>query len=245
LTRKRVLITGAARGIGRAVTVATAEAGAFVGINYLTSAVAAAELHERFSDRSVLLRADIREPAAVTAMVEEFVGRAGGVDVLVNNAGIIDAKLLVRNTPEGIRNVVVTNLLGSIFATQSVMRHMVRQRNGLIIFHSSIAVDQPRPGLAAYSAAKAGVEAFARSVALEYRKRGVRTVCLRLGPFRTDMHAAHTDAEKQQIESRILAGRVPDPDTVARFIGSLIATEDTLLDGSVVSLDSGYSLGLD
>jgi 3-oxoacyl-[acyl-carrier protein] reductase len=242
---KRILITGAARGIGRAVAEAAANAGAVVGVNYLTSEAAAADLRARFPKQVVLLRADIRDPAAVEAMMTQFMEQAGGLDVLVNNAGVAEAKLLFRQTAEDIRNAVDTNLIGSILTTQAALGPMLRQRGGLVIFHSSVAADQPRPGLAAYSAAKAGVEAFARAVALEYRKRGIRTVCLRLGPFQTDMYTARPDAERQRIEAQMLAGRVPGADAAARFIMSLILSEDTLLDGSVVSLDSGSSLGAD
>jgi NAD(P)-dependent dehydrogenase (short-subunit alcohol dehydrogenase family) len=240
---KRILITGAARGIGRAVAEAAASAGAVVGVNYLTSEAAAADLLSRFPGRVVLLKANVRDSTAVEEMMTRFTQQAGGIDVLVNNAGVAEARLLFHQSPAEIRTAVDTNLLGAIFTTQAALGPMSRQGGGLIVFHSSVAADQPRPGLAAYAAAKAGVEAFARAVALENRKRGIRTVCLRLGPTQTDMYAARPEAERQRVEARILAGRVPDPEAVARFISSLIRSEDTLLDGCVIVLDSGYSLG--
>src|SRR5205814_809045 len=147
--------------------------------------------------------------SAVSAMVTSFTTQAGGIDVLVNNAGVAQSVLLLRQPAAGIQDTVATNLLGSIYATQAALGHMVRQRGGLIIFHSSMAVESPRPGLAAYAATKAGLEAFARSVGLEYRKRGVRTACLRLGPIQTEMYAVRPEPERQQIEARLLANRVP------------------------------------
>jgi NAD(P)-dependent dehydrogenase (short-subunit alcohol dehydrogenase family) len=101
---KRILVTGAARGIGRAVAEAAARAGAVVGVNYLTSEAAAADLHARFPNHVVLLRADIRDPATVEAMMTEFTEHAGGLDVLVNNAGVAEAKLLFRQTAGQTRN---------------------------------------------------------------------------------------------------------------------------------------------
>jgi 3-oxoacyl-[acyl-carrier protein] reductase len=242
---KRILITGASRGIGRAIAELAAAAGARVGVNFLASEAAANELRDRFPDRVILLKADVRDSSAVSAMMTAFIAEAGRIDVLVNNAGVAQPALLLRQPAAEIQSTVATNLLGSIYATQAALGHMVRQRGGLVIFHSSIAVESPRPGLAAYAASKAGLEAFARSVGLEYRKRGVRTVCLRLGPVRTEMYAARAEPERQQIEARLLANRVPGPDAVARFIGALFCSEDTLLDGSVVTLDSGYSLGVE
>lgn len=243
---QRILITGAARGIGRAVAEAAAAAGAVVGVNYRTSEAAAGDLRDRYPEHVVLLKADVRDPVAVAEMVLAFAARAGGIDVLVNNAGAVaETGLLVRQPAAALRDTVETNLLGAVYATQAALGVMVRQRRGLILFHSSIVADQPRRGLAAYAAAKAGVESFARSVGVEYRKRGIRTVCLRLGPIQTDMYAARPEGERQMIEARLVAGRVPPPEAVARFIVSLVASEDTLLDGSVVSLDSGYSLGAD
>jgi 3-oxoacyl-[acyl-carrier protein] reductase len=166
----------------------------------------------------------------------------------VNNSQqlqLTEVKLLVRQTVADIRRPVETNLLGAIHTTRAALPHMIRQRAGLMVFHSSVAAVQPRPGLAAYAAAKAGLESFARSVALEYRKRGIRTVCLRLGPFRTDMYSRVPEGEQRYIAERILAGRVPGPEAVARCVTALMVSEDSVLDGCVVSLDSDYSLGGD
>jgi 3-oxoacyl-[acyl-carrier protein] reductase len=100
---KRILITGASRGIGRAIAETAAGAGAVVGVNYLTSEPAATELLDRFPDRVILLKADIRDPVAVSEMVTAFTKRTGGIDILVNNAGVAESVLLLRQTVAAIQ----------------------------------------------------------------------------------------------------------------------------------------------
>src|SRR5262245_48558930 len=128
---KRVLITGASRGIGRAIAERVLSAGGVVGVNYLSGMSAAEEIAGRYPGRAIPLQADVRDPEAVVGMVDRFVREAGGIDVLVNNAGFAAPKLLLRKALADLRRELDTNLLGPILVTQAALPQMLRQRSGL------------------------------------------------------------------------------------------------------------------
>jgi 3-oxoacyl-[acyl-carrier protein] reductase len=242
---KRVLITGATRGIGRAIAEQVLAAGGLVGVNYLAAEASAQEIAVRYPARAIPVQADVRDHEAVGRMVDRFISEAGGIDILVNNAGFAAPKLLLRKAVADLRCELETNLLGTILVTQAALPQMIRQRAGLIAFITSTSVDQLRPGLTGYAASKAGVEAFARTLALEYRSRGIRALCLRLGPVRTEMFSGtQTEAEEAQLQARMLGGRLPTSDEIAPLIAVLLSDAAKLADGCVITLDAGFSLGL-
>jgi NAD(P)-dependent dehydrogenase (short-subunit alcohol dehydrogenase family) len=241
---KRVLITGASRGIGRAIAEQVLSAGGIVGVNYLSAVSAAEEVAGRYPGRAILLQADVRDPEAVGGMVDRFIRETGGIDVLVNNAGFAAPKLLLRKALADLRRELDTNLLGPILVTRAALPQMLRQRAGLVAFITSTSTDQPRPGLTGYGPSKGGVEVFARTLALEYRSRGIRALCLRLGPVRTEMFSdTQTDAEATQLQARMLGGRMPTPEEVAPLITVLLSDAAELADGCIITLDAGFSLG--
>jgi 3-oxoacyl-[acyl-carrier protein] reductase len=240
---KRVLITGASRGIGRAVAERVLSAGGVVGVNYLTSADAAAEVVGRYPGRAIPLQADVRDPEAVTGMVSRFVQEAGGIDVVINNAGFGDNTFLLRKALPNLRRELETNLLGPILVTQATLPQMLRQKGGLVAFVTSVSVQHPRAGQTLYSTTKAGVETFAQNFAKEYRSRGIRAICLRLGPVRTDMLAMVGDEAIAQMGGTMAIGRVMTPDEIAPLIAYLVSDAAVLANGCVVTLDSGFSLG--
>lgn len=240
---RRILITGASRGIGRAIAQVAAGAGATVGANYLSSANEAQLLQEEFPDHIHLFQADVKDPTAVNCMVEEFEKKFGAIDVLINNAGVSELLLFLRQNEESVRLAVETNILGTIYTTQAVLKGMVKQQSGLIVFHSSVAAEQPRSGQSVYAATKSAIEAFSKGIGIEYRRRGIKTVCMRFGPVRTEMYESCKIIERERIEERLIDNSPSTPKEVAEFFMSSILENETLLNGSTITLDRGYLLG--
>lgn len=182
LEGKRIVVTGAGRGIGRAIALACARAGAVVGVNYRASEAGAREIHEKHPARTVLLPFDVREPDAVAAAVARFRGAAGGIDGWVNNAGVNRPDLLVASDLGKIREQIEVNLVGAIVCARAVLPVMLEQRAGVILNVSSVAAARPVRGQAVYAATKGGLEALTRALAVEYARKGVRVHALRPGP---------------------------------------------------------------
>jgi 3-oxoacyl-[acyl-carrier protein] reductase len=169
---KTALITGGSRGIGRAIALRLAKEGVRIAVNYKTNEEAAqwvVNAVEEMGGEAIAVDADVSQSAAVEDMVKRVLDSWGSVDILVNNAGIIHDSLLMRMTEEVWDDVVNTNLKGTFNCTKAVLRFMVRQRWGRIINVVSVVGLEGNPGQSNYAASKAGVIAFSRSIAKEWR----------------------------------------------------------------------------
>jgi 3-oxoacyl-[acyl-carrier protein] reductase len=227
LEGKRVVVTGASRGIGRAIAIACAQRGATVGINFHRSEKEAHEVAERIGARAMLLRFDVGAPAAVAAAFASFLDRTGGIDVLVNNAGIIRPSLLVSASDADIDAVIRTNVIGTITCTRAVIPSMLRQRAGVILNVGSVAAEQPWKGQTVYAATKGAIEAFTRAVAAEYGRKGIRCECISPGPVDTEMFAA----------TKALAGEgVLDSTPWQRF-----STPEEVAELAIHTIDGGFA----
>jgi 3-oxoacyl-[acyl-carrier protein] reductase len=245
LSGRRILVTGATRGIGRAVAEACLDAGAgVVGVNYVRSDDAAAELVARFGRRVRPLRFDVGDPAAVAAGVAAFAAEdASPIDGLVNNAGISRPKLLISAGVEDLLEQVRVNVTGTLLCSRAVIGHMVRTRTaGAIVNIGSVAAARPVSGQAAYAASKGAVEALTRVLAVEYGRRGIRVNCVSPGVVATGLQAAVTDTVLEAARRRSFAGRFATAEEVARVVVRLLADESRYVTGTSHTIDGGYLL---
>ena len=240
---KRVIVTGASRGIGRAIAIACAEAGALVGVNFHRGDADACDVAGRIGPRAVLLRFDVGDASAVSAAFQEFAHRAGGIDALVNNAGIIRPSLLATAPVEDVGEVVRTNLLGTILCTRAALRPMLTQRSGVILNVSSVAAKRPVRGQAVYAATKGAIEAFTRAVAVEYGRKGIRCHCIRPGPVDTQMLAPTNVIAGDAVLDRIPLKRCVTPTEVADLAVFLLSGRAAAMTGTVHTIDGGFIAG--
>ena len=247
LEGNRILVTGAGRGIGRAIARACAREGAVVGVNYRTSERAALDLCaeiEREDGRAAYpLAFDVSDPQAVERGVEEFCERAGGIDVLVNNAGRFDGGLLVTMPVESIQRLLSVNLAGAIYCARAALPHFLRQRSGLVLNIGSVSATRPNQGQSVYVAAKGALEAFTRALAVEYARKNIRALCLCPGPIATEMLAATQAIAGDRMEKRIPLGRLGTAEETARFAVFLLSGQMAFASGSIHALDGGYLVG--
>ncbi len=244
LADKRVVITGASRGIGRAIALACAREGAIVGINVHRSEEEArslaAEIVASGAKAPLLLPFDVSDPGAIAAGIEAFTVAHQRVDALVNNAGVNLPGLLVAAEDARIHAQIEVNLLGPIFATRAVLPVMMRQRAGVILNVSSVSAVRPVRGQSIYAATKGGLESFTRAIAVEYGKKGIRALCLRPGAVDTAMLAATRELGEEELLARVPLKRVAEAGEVADLAVFLLSDKARYLTGSEHAIDGGY-----
>jgi 3-oxoacyl-[acyl-carrier protein] reductase len=240
LQGKVALVTGASRGIGRATALALAAEGAKVVVNYANSQAAAnqvvAEI-EAMGSEAIALAADVSHADQVEALVNAAMGKWVQIDVLVNNAGITRDTLLLRMKPEDWQAVINLNLTGVFLCTRAVSKIMLKQRSGRIINITSVAGQMGNVGQANYSAAKAGVIGFSKTVAKELASRGITVNAVAPGFITTDMT---NDLKSDEILKFIPLGRYGQPEEVAGMIRFLAADPAAAyITGQVMNVDGG------
>ena len=243
--RRAALVTGGAKGIGRAVCLALAEKGMDIAVNYAGSAAAAEETAaacRALGVRAVTLQADVRRPENCQKLVEDTVAALGRIDVLVNNAGITADTLMLRMTEADFDNVLATNLKGAFFCTKAASRHMMRQRYGRIVSISSVVGLHGNAGQTNYAAAKAGLIGLTKSVAKEYAARGITANVVAPGFIDTDMTAAMPDSARAAAAASIPAGKVGDAKDVAAAVAFLAGEQAGYITGQVLCVDGGMGM---
>jgi 3-oxoacyl-[acyl-carrier protein] reductase len=240
LTRRVAVVTGASRGIGRAIATALARQGAAV-------ACAARGENARETVDAIataggvadLLAVDVTQPGEVERGVAEVLERRGRIDILVCNAGIARDQLLLRMKREDWDAVLATNLTSAFLLTQAVLKPMLRQRSGRIIAVSSVVGQMGNAGQANYAASKAGLIGFCKSTAREVASRGITVNVVAPGLIDTDMTRALTGDAKQDWSDRIPLGRLGTPEDVAGAVCFLASDEASYITGHVLAVNGG------
>ncbi|RIX51860.1 3-oxoacyl-[acyl-carrier-protein] reductase [Paenibacillus nanensis] len=242
LEGKKALVTGASRGIGRAIAIALAEAGADVAINYSGSEAAAAETAaavEALGRRAVLVKANVGKADEFEAMVKDVIDQLGAIDILVNNAGITRDNLIMRMKEEEFDQVIETNLKGVFNGIKAVTRPMMKQRSGRIINISSVVGVLGNPGQANYVAAKAGVIGLTKASARELASRGITVNCVAPGFIQTDMTDKLPEDMKASLSAQIPLARLGDAADIANAVRFLASDAAAYMTGQTVHVDGG------
>lgn len=240
LREQVAIVTGASRGIGRAIALELATLGANVVVNYASSSAAAQQVAEEIAAHggsAIALAADVSKADQVDALLNAVMEKWKRVDILVNNAGITRDTLLLRMKPEDWQAVIDLNLTGVFLCTRAISKVMLKQRSGRIINIASVAGQMGNPGQANYSAAKAGVIGFTKTVAKELAPRGITVNAVAPGFIATDMTS---DLKADEILKYIPLGRYGQPEEVAGLVRFLAADPAAAyITGQVFNIDGG------
>lgn len=242
LEGKVSLVTGASRGLGRAIALRLASLGSKVAINYLASEQAAASLLKEIEaggGEAMLAKANVADAKEVRVMVREVVGRWEKLDILVNNAGIVKDDLLPRMADEAWDEVINTNLRGAYLCTKFAVRSMMEQLWGRVINIASLAGLVGNMGQANYSAAKGGLIAFTKSVARELGSRNITVNAIAPGFIATGMTDKLPQETRNAILSRIPLQRFGTPEDVAELVAFLSSDRAGYITAQVICIDGG------
>jgi 3-oxoacyl-[acyl-carrier protein] reductase len=242
LANKVAIVTGSGRGIGKAIALKLAEAGATVVVNDVAETVnSVAEEIKAMNRQSLAVVADISSAPDVARLVDTTIATYGRVDILVNNAGITRDQLLLRMSDEDWDRVLNVNLKSVFLCTRAVLKHMVKQRWGRIVNISSIVGIIGNPGQANYASAKAGIIGFTRTIAKEVASRGITVNAIAPGFIDTEMTQKLPEEWKQQLKSRIPVGYLGTPRDVAEAVAFLASEEARYITGQVLNVDGGMA----
>ncbi|MFD2638241.1 3-oxoacyl-[acyl-carrier-protein] reductase [Piscibacillus salipiscarius] len=242
LDGKVALVTGASRGIGKAIALELASKGANVVVNYAGSqerAEAVAQEIKQLGQEAVAVQANVASPDEVKQLVKTTTDEFGSIDILVNNAGITRDNLLMRMKEDEFDDVIDTNLKGVFNCVKAVTRPMMKQRGGKIVNVASVVGVTGNPGQTNYVAAKAGVIGMTKSVAKELAARNINVNAVAPGFITTDMTDALSDEAKQGMHDMIPLNRLGEPEDVARVVRFLASEDSDYITGQTIHVDGG------
>jgi len=242
LSGKVALVTGSARGIGKTIVERFAAEGAVVVLSDVTNEAAAAETLAAIvgaGGKGMVEMFDVGDAALVDAAVQRILAEQGRIDILVNNAGITRDNLLMRLSEEDFDAVLRTNLKGTFLLTKAVSRHMMKQRSGRIINLSSVVGQMGNAGQSNYSAAKAGIIGFTKSMARELASRGVTVNAIAPGFIMTAMTAALPENVRNGFLNQIPMGKFGTPEDVAELTVYLASDGASYVTGQVIGINGG------
>jgi 3-oxoacyl-[acyl-carrier protein] reductase len=240
LAGKKIMVTGSSRGIGAGIARLLADEGARVCITYSSSEAQAREVLASLKGSGHLMVAlQVGDEASVTAAFATVLEAFGGLDGLVNNAGITRDQLLLRMKEEDFQAVLDTNLKGTFLCTKAVLKPMMKARAGSIVNITSVIGQSGQAGQANYAASKAGTEAFAKSIAQEVGSRGIRVNCVAPGFIVTDMTDKLSEDQKNAILAKIPLEKLGATDDVAHAVAFLLSDKARYITGHTLSVNGG------
>ena len=239
---RNAIVTGGTRGIGRSIALGLARNGVNVAITYISNDDKAKEVIDeikKFEVKGIAVKADISEEKDVKNMVELVLKQFDSVDILINNAGITKDGLLVRMKSEDWDSVINTNLRGTYLVTKAVSKSMIRQKSGIIVNIASVVGLTGNAGQSNYSASKAGIIGFTKTVAKELGGRGIRVNAVAPGFVKTDMTEILKDDVKKKMIDSIPLKRCAEPEDIANAVLFLCSREAIYITGQVINVDGG------
>lgn len=239
------LVTGASRGIGRAIAVALASEGAMVVVDYNGSAARAEEVVDQIrkdGGKAEALQCNVADHSACKTMIDDVIGRFGRLDILVNNAGITRDGLLMKMSEEDFDTVIDTNLKGAFNCIKHVSRQMIRQKGGRIISISSVSGVMGNAGQANYSASKAGIIGLTKAAARELARKGVTVNAVAPGFIQTEMTEVLSEAVKTAVTEEIPMKHFGRPEDIAQTVLFLASKEAGYITGQVICVDGGMAM---
>lgn len=242
LKDKTAIVTGASRGIGRAIALELAGRGCNVVVNFAGNEAAAFEtvkMCEEAGVKAVAMKGDVSDEAAVNEIVTAAQEQFGSIDILVNNAGITRDNLMLRMSADDFDEVISKNLRGAFLMTKYAGKIMLKQRSGRIVNISSIVGLHGNAGQANYSASKAGIIGLTKTTALEYASRGITANVIAPGFIDTDMTKALPDKVKESMLTRIPAGKFGEPEDIAKAVAFLASDDARYITAQVLGVDGG------
>jgi 3-oxoacyl-[acyl-carrier protein] reductase len=247
LSNKVAIVTGSARGIGKAIALKLAEVGADIVVNDIPAAAAALENTANeiraLNRKALAVTADVSSPPDVARLVEAAISTMGRIDILVNNAGVARDQLLVRMSDEDWDTVLNIDLKSAFLCSRAVIRHMMKQRWGRIVSIASVVGIMGNAGQANYAAAKAGVIGLTRSIAKEVGSRGITANAIAPGFIETRMTEQLDEKQRQVLLQRIPLQSIGTPRDVAEAVAFLASEEARYITGQVLGVDGGMALG--
>ncbi len=243
LQGKVAIVTGATRGLGKAIAIELAKEGARVVLTYHSKEDLAQEVVTEICDAggtALCYKVDVGERKEVEQMVEDVLRRLETVDILVNNAGVNRDALLMSLEEDDWEAVIRTNLGGVFHCTKAVAQQMVFQKRGRIINISSVAGEKGGRGQSNYAASKGGVNAFTRSIAMELAPKGITVNAVAPGVVETKMSGEVIRRAKDRILDSIALKRLGTPEEIARVVAFLASDESSYITGEVIRVDGGF-----
>jgi len=241
LTERVALVTGGAQGIGKAVALLLARNGADVVVSdvNLEKAEETSREVEALGRQAMAIRVDVSRLDDVEGMVQTLLDRFGKIDILINNAGIARDKLILRMTEEDWDAVLAVNLKGTFNCTKAVIRHMSKQRWGKIVNIASVVGEMGNTGQANYSASKAGVIGFTKTMAREFAQRGINVNAIAPGYIQTPMTDALPEKAREELKRMIPMERLGQPEDVAHAVLFLVSEASSYITGHVLNVNGG------
>ncbi len=243
LSGKKIFVTGGSRGIGAAIVKTLAEQNAQVAFTYTGNEEASLNIIKTLHGAGhFCLKLDISNEESVESCVAEVLQKWTTVDGVVNNAGITKDQLLLRMKSEDFLNVIQTNLTGTFFVTKAFSKSMLKARTGTFVNISSVIGALGNAGQSNYAASKGGLEAFTRSVALEFASRGIRANCVAPGYIKSDMTAALSNEQLKAISEKIPLSRPGDASEIASVVAFLLSDAASYITGQTLHVNGGMYL---
>ena len=240
LAGKKVIVTGGSRGIGATLVQVLAKEGATVAFSYSTSQESAEKIKAELPGSGHFVgKMDLTDESSIDNFFSKILEYWGGVDGLVNNAGLTQDQLILRMKSEDFDRVIQANLRGTFLCTKSALKPMLKARKGSVVHITSVIGQTGNPGQANYAASKAGIEAMSKSIALELASRAIRSNCIAPGFIETEMTGQLTEAQRAGILERVPLGRIGSPHDVSMAAVFLLSDESNYITGCTLNVNGG------